>query len=66
MFSFRHIIAYVSTFTELTPGDLIATGTPVGTGARRDPPVFLKPGDVVEVEVAGVGKLMNEIIAEES
>jgi 2-keto-4-pentenoate hydratase/2-oxohepta-3-ene-1,7-dioic acid hydratase in catechol pathway len=66
MFSFRHIIAYVSTFTELTPGDLLATGTPVGTGARRDPPVFLKPGDVVEVEVAGVGKLMNEIIAEES
>jgi len=64
MFSFRRIIAYVSTFTTLAPGDLIATGTPVGTGARRDPPVFLKPGDVVEVEVAGVGKLVNPIIAE--
>jgi 2-keto-4-pentenoate hydratase/2-oxohepta-3-ene-1,7-dioic acid hydratase in catechol pathway len=65
MFSFGHIIAYVSTFTTLGPGDLIATGTPVGTGARRDPPVFLRPGDVVEVEVAGVGKLVNQIIAEE-
>jgi 2-keto-4-pentenoate hydratase/2-oxohepta-3-ene-1,7-dioic acid hydratase in catechol pathway len=64
MFSFRRIIAYVSTFTTLAAGDLIATGTPVGTGARRDPPVFLKPGDVVEVEVAGVGKLVNPIIAE--
>ncbi len=65
MFSFGHIIAYVSTFTTLAPGDLIATGTPVGTGARRDPPVFLRPGDVVDVEVAGVGKLANQIIAEE-
>jgi 2-keto-4-pentenoate hydratase/2-oxohepta-3-ene-1,7-dioic acid hydratase in catechol pathway len=65
MFSFRHIIAYVSTFTTLMPGDLIATGTPVGTGARRDPPVFLASGDVVEVEVAGVGRLVNEIIDEE-
>jgi 2-keto-4-pentenoate hydratase/2-oxohepta-3-ene-1,7-dioic acid hydratase in catechol pathway len=64
MFSFRRIIAYVSTFTTLAAGDLIATGTPVGTGARRDPPVFLKPGDLVEVEVAGVGKLVNPIIAE--
>jgi 2-keto-4-pentenoate hydratase/2-oxohepta-3-ene-1,7-dioic acid hydratase in catechol pathway len=50
--------------TTLAPGDLIATGTPVGTGARRDPRVFLQPGDVVEVEVAGVGKLVNPIIAE--
>jgi 2-keto-4-pentenoate hydratase/2-oxohepta-3-ene-1,7-dioic acid hydratase in catechol pathway len=64
IFSFRRIIAYVSTFTTLAAGDLIATGTPVGTGARRDPPVFLKPGDVVEVEVAGVGKLVNPVIAE--
>jgi 2-keto-4-pentenoate hydratase/2-oxohepta-3-ene-1,7-dioic acid hydratase in catechol pathway len=65
MFSFRSIIAYVSTFTTLKPGDLIATGTPVGTGARRDPPVFLQPGDVVEVEVSGVGKLVNEVVEEE-
>jgi 2-keto-4-pentenoate hydratase/2-oxohepta-3-ene-1,7-dioic acid hydratase in catechol pathway len=62
MFTFRHIIAYVSTFTTLAPGDLIATGTPVGTGARRDPPVYLKPGDMVEVEVSGVGKLVNEVV----
>jgi 2-keto-4-pentenoate hydratase/2-oxohepta-3-ene-1,7-dioic acid hydratase in catechol pathway len=45
---------------------LIATGTPVGTGARREPPVFLKPGDAVEVEMVGVGKLVNPIIAETS
>jgi 2-keto-4-pentenoate hydratase/2-oxohepta-3-ene-1,7-dioic acid hydratase in catechol pathway len=64
MFPFRHIIAYVSTFTTLASGDVIATGTPVGTGARRDPPVFLQPGDMVEVEISSVGILVNVVVAE--
>jgi 2-oxo-hept-3-ene-1,7-dioate hydratase len=57
IFSFRRIIAYVSTFTTLVPGDVIVTGTPTGAGARLDPPVWLKPGDVVEVEADGIGLL---------
>ena len=46
IFSFRKIIAYISTFTTLVPGDIIVTGTPTGAGARFDPPIWLKPGDV--------------------
>lgn len=57
-------IAYISTFTTLVPGDMIITGTPTGAGARFDPPVFLKPGDVVEVEVEGVGILRNGVVDE--
>jgi 2-keto-4-pentenoate hydratase/2-oxohepta-3-ene-1,7-dioic acid hydratase in catechol pathway len=60
-FPFDRIIEYVSTFTTLLPGDLIATGTPTGAGARFDPPKWLREGDVVEVEVAGVGTLLNTI-----
>ena len=63
-FPFARIIEYVSTFTALQPGDLIATGTPTGAGARLDPPVWLKEGDVVEVSVEGVGTLVNGVIAE--
>lgn len=63
-FPFARIIEYVSTFTELGPGDLIATGTPTGAGARFDPPIWLKPGDVVEVSVPGVGVLSNTIADE--
>ena len=63
-FPFARIIEYISTFTTLLPGDLIATGTPTGAGARFDPPKWLKPGDVVEVEVAGVGTLSNSVEAE--
>jgi 2-keto-4-pentenoate hydratase/2-oxohepta-3-ene-1,7-dioic acid hydratase in catechol pathway len=65
MFSFARIISYISTFTTLEPGDLIATGTPPGAGARFDPPKWLVPGDVVEVECDGIGVLRNEV-AEES
>jgi 2-keto-4-pentenoate hydratase/2-oxohepta-3-ene-1,7-dioic acid hydratase in catechol pathway len=61
MFSFEYLISYLSTFMRLQPGDLISTGTPTGAGARFDPPKFLKPGDVVEVEVAGIGKLSNPV-----
>jgi 2-keto-4-pentenoate hydratase/2-oxohepta-3-ene-1,7-dioic acid hydratase in catechol pathway len=64
VFPFARIIAYVSAFTTLLPGDLIATGTPTGAGARFDPPRWLKPGDTVEVMVEGVGTLRNGVIAE--
>jgi len=57
-------IAYISTFTSLEPGDVIVTGTPGGVGARRNPPVWMKPGDTVEVEVSKVGVLVNTIKAD--
>ena len=61
IFPIPRIIEYVSTFTTLCPGDVIVTGTPGGVGARRDPPVWMKAGDIVEVEVSKVGKLVNRI-----
>ena len=64
IFSFRKIINYISTFTTLVPGDIIVTGTPTGAGARFDPPIWLKPGDVVEVEAGGIGTLRNTIADE--
>ena len=66
IFSFRNIISYISTFTTLVPGDVIVTGTPTGAGARLDPPVWLKPGDVIEVEAEGLGTLRNTVIDEEA
>jgi len=54
-------IEYCSTFTQLEPGDVIATGTPGGVGAKRTPPLWLKPGDVVEVEIGRIGLLRNEV-----
>jgi 2-keto-4-pentenoate hydratase/2-oxohepta-3-ene-1,7-dioic acid hydratase in catechol pathway len=62
IFSIPEIIAYLSTFTTLLPGDVIATGTPGGVGAKRTPPLWMKAGDVVEIEVAGVGILTNPIV----
>lgn len=64
IFSFRYIINYISTFTTLVPGDVIITGTPTGAGARFDPPRFLKPGDVIEVEADGLGILRNGVVDE--
>lgn len=64
IFSIPEIIAYVSSFTELVPGDVIVTGTPAGVGFTRKPPLYLKPGDSFEVEVAGVGVLRNSVIDE--
>lgn len=64
IFSFRKIINYISTFTTLVPGDVIVCGTPTGAGARFDPPIWLKPGDVVEVEADGLGVLRNTIADE--
>jgi 2-keto-4-pentenoate hydratase/2-oxohepta-3-ene-1,7-dioic acid hydratase in catechol pathway len=58
------LINYISTFATLKPGDLIWTGTPTGAGVHRDPPVWLKPGDVVEVEVPEIGTLRNTVVDE--
>jgi 5-carboxymethyl-2-hydroxymuconate isomerase len=64
MFPFSYLISYLSTFYRLQPGDIIATGTPNGAGARFDPPRYLRPGDTVEVEVPGIGTLRNTVAAE--
>lgn len=61
MHPIRREIEYISTFMTLQPGDIIVTGTPTGSGARLDPPQFLKPGDVVEVEVKDIATLRNTI-----
>ncbi|APG86670.1 5-oxopent-3-ene-1,2,5-tricarboxylate decarboxylase (plasmid) [Sinorhizobium americanum CCGM7] len=63
IFSIPELIAYISTFTELSIGDVIVTGTPGGVGDRRDPPLYMKPGDIVEVDVTGVGTLVNPVVA---
>jgi len=64
MFPFDYIISYLSTFMTLKPGDMISTGTPNGAGARFDPPIYLVPGDIVEVEAADIGILKNGVIDE--
>ncbi len=64
MFPIKYIISYCSTFFHLRPGDIIATGTPNGAGARFDPPKYLVPGDIIEVTVNGVGTLSNGVIDE--
>ena len=61
VFDIPRLVEYCSTFTELLPGDVIATGTPGGVGAARKPPVWLQNGDVVEVEIGGIGVLRNEV-----
>ena len=58
------LIEYCSTFTELLPGDVIATGTPGGVGAARTPPVWLKRGDLVEVDIPKIGLLVNSVADE--
>ncbi len=62
IFPLSFLIAYLSAFCTLEPGDVIFSGTPSGAGARFEPPRYLKPGDVVEVEVSGIGTLRNEVI----
>ena len=57
-------IAYISAILPLLPGDVIVSGTPGGVGARRDPPLFMRPGDVAEVEIGGIGVLRNPVVAE--
>jgi 2-keto-4-pentenoate hydratase/2-oxohepta-3-ene-1,7-dioic acid hydratase in catechol pathway len=58
------LIAWCSTFTPLSPGDIIATGTPEGIGARRNPPVWMKAGDVLEVEISKIGTLRSRVVDE--
>jgi len=64
IFDIPTLIAYVTTFTELVPGDVIATGTPGGVGSKRQPPVWMKAGDVFEVEISGIGVLRNPVVDE--
>ena len=64
IFSVGALIEYASTFTPLSSGDVIVTGTPGGVGAMRNPPLFMKPGDIVSVAIDGVGELSNRIVRE--
>lgn len=64
IFSIPKLINYASTIFTLVPGDVIATGTPAGVGWSRKPPKFMKPGDVCEVEIEGIGTLRNPIVAQ--
>ena len=64
IFPIATVIAYISSFTPLKPGDVIASGTPGGVGAKRTPPLWMKPGDTVTVEIGPMGTLVNTISAE--
>jgi len=64
IYSIPQIIAFCSDFTPLSPGDVIATGTPEGVGHRRNPPLWMKPGDVLEVEITSIGTLRTTVVDE--
>jgi 2-keto-4-pentenoate hydratase/2-oxohepta-3-ene-1,7-dioic acid hydratase in catechol pathway len=66
IYSVPQIIAFCSDFTALAPGDVIATGTPEGVGHRRNPPLWMKPGDVLEVEISGIGTLRSRVVDEKA
>src|SRR5215471_4529449 len=66
IYSVPQIIAFCSQFTPLVPGDVIATGTPEGVGHRRNPPLWMKPGDVLEVEISDIGTLRNRVVDEKA
>jgi 2-keto-4-pentenoate hydratase/2-oxohepta-3-ene-1,7-dioic acid hydratase in catechol pathway len=64
IFDVPRLVAHASSVFTLEPGDLILTGTPAGVGVFRDPPVAMRDGDVVEVEIEGIGTLVNPVVAE--
>lgn len=66
IFSVAETLSYISQLMTLEPGDIIATGTPEGVGFKRNPPIFLRHGDVVEVEIEGIGTLRNPVVAMDS
>jgi 2-keto-4-pentenoate hydratase/2-oxohepta-3-ene-1,7-dioic acid hydratase in catechol pathway len=66
LFGVEALIAYVSQIWEIRPGDVIATGTTGGVGAARNPPLWMKPGDLIEVEIDRLGILSNPIVDEET
>ena len=63
-YSIDYQVHYLSTFTTLRPGDVIFSGTPTGAGARFDPPIWLEPGDTIEVTVPELGTLRNTVVDE--
>jgi 2-keto-4-pentenoate hydratase/2-oxohepta-3-ene-1,7-dioic acid hydratase in catechol pathway len=66
IFSIDELVSYVSTVMTLVPGDVIATGTPAGVGTKRDPPLYLRDGDLIEVEIEGIGALANRVVGPHS
>ena len=62
--SVSRAIEFFSSFTTLAPGDVIATGTPAGVGFTRTPPIYLQPGDVIEITIENIGTIRNEVVAE--
>lgn len=64
IFDIPALLAYITAFTELVPGDIISTGTPGGVGSKRNPPIWVKAGDVLEVEISGIGVLRNPVVDE--
>jgi 2-keto-4-pentenoate hydratase/2-oxohepta-3-ene-1,7-dioic acid hydratase in catechol pathway len=65
IFTVPFIVSYISEIVTLEPGDVILTGTPPGIGNTRTPPVFMKPGDTVTIEIERLGRLTNSVVAEE-
>ena len=61
IFRIPELVEFITASITLEPGDIIATGTPVGVGCFRKPPIFLQPGDMVEIEIEGLGKLQNRV-----
>jgi 2-keto-4-pentenoate hydratase/2-oxohepta-3-ene-1,7-dioic acid hydratase in catechol pathway len=64
VFDIPTLIDYISTFTELVSGAVIATGTPSSVGSRRNPPVFMQSGDIIEIEISVIGTLRKAIVQE--